>query len=73
MYIIKYSTAANTKRTQLPSATLPNTEEKKINSSPRERVRKHRTTMMLICHIKSIMMVTKTVVIIMTPSSAMPA
>ena len=73
MNITKYSTAANTKRTQLPSAALPKTEEKKNNSSPRKRVRKHRTTMMFTCHIKSIIMVTRTVVIIMTPSSAMPA
>jgi hypothetical protein len=33
---------------------------------------KHRTTTMLTCHMRSIIMVTRTVVIIMTPSSAMP-
>lgn len=73
MYIIINNTAAKTNKTQLPSPTLPKTEEKKSSSTPIKKMRKQNAIIMLICHINSIMIVTKIVVIIITPSSAMPA
>lgn len=63
---------AKTKIIQLPSPTLHKTDEKKVNSNPRKITMKLSTMMMFICHIRSITIVTKMVVIIITPSSAMP-
>lgn len=63
---------AKTKIIQLPSVTLHKTEEKKVSSKPRKNITKLRTITMFICHMRSITMVTKIVVIIMTPSSAIP-
>jgi len=57
---------------QLPSVTLHRTDEKKVNSNPKKTTTKLSTMMMCICHISSITRVTKIVVIIITPSSAMP-
>jgi hypothetical protein len=50
----------------------PRTDEKKANSIPRKITKKLRTIMMFICHIRSITIVTKITVIIITPSSAIP-
>ena len=58
---------------QLPSPTLHKTEEKKVSSSPKKMITKLSTMKMFICQIRSITRVTKIVVIIITPSSAMPA
>jgi hypothetical protein len=57
---------------QLPSATLHRTDEKKVNSNPKKTTAKHSTMMMRICHIRSITRVNKTVVVIITPISAIP-
>ena len=63
---------AKTNIIQLPSVTLHKTDEKKINSNPKKTITKLNTMTMCICHIRSITRVTKMVVIIITPSSAMP-
>jgi hypothetical protein len=57
---------------QLPSPTPPRTDEKKTNSIPRKITKKLRTIIMFICHMRSITIVTKIVVVIITPSSAIP-
>lgn len=57
---------------QLPSDTLHKTDEKNASSSPKKNIKKQRTMMMCVCHMRSITRVTKMVVIIITPSSAMP-
>lgn len=65
-------TMANTSMIQLPSPTLHKTEERKVNSIPKNIMAKLITMKIFICHIRSITSVTKVVVIIMTPISAMP-
>jgi len=72
MTIIRNMTPAKTNMIQLPSPTHNKTDEKNVSSIPMKRITKATMTIIFICHIRSITRVTKIVVIIITPISAMP-